>query len=308
MRRKRFVPVQKKTEYVSFAGGLVDNKTPVLLIPPGHVRSSQNVVERFTGGYEMFVAYERFSGQPAPSEAIFALLDVTLTGSVSLGDVVTDDTATAYGTVIAINEGELVLTKIEGTFAVGNIKVSSTVVGTCSGAQSYNSASSRFLAAKYTALAADCYREDIGPAPGSGASRGGWYYGGVNYCFRDNETGTKTVMYKESSAGWVEVDLGYELEFTSGGTYTPQEGDTITGQTSGATAVLARVVLESGSYSAGDVQGRFIFASQIGTFVAEDIDIGANLNVATLAGDSSAIEFSNPGGRFECITDRKSVV
>jgi hypothetical protein len=79
-----------------------------------------------------------------------------------------------------------------------------------------------------------------------------------------------------------------------------QEGDTITGATSGATAVLTRVALESGTFAGGTAAGTLVFASQTGTFQAENLNVGANLNVATIAGNSSAITLL-PDGRFEFV-------
>ena len=97
------------------------------------------------------------------------------------------------------------------------------------------------------------------------------------------------------------VALGREVAFTSGGTYVIAEGNTITGATSAATAVITRVVLESGSWAAGTAAGRLIFASQTGTFQAENLDVGANLNVATIAANSSAITLS-PLGNYKCVS------
>lgn len=298
-RHKRYVRVPLKTEYVEFSGGMVDDKTPTMQVPPGHLRSSHNFIERFNGGYETAPPYERLDGRTAPSSANYASLPVTLTGSVAVGDIVTDDTAAAQGTVIYIADNALILSKISGTFAVGNVKVGSTVIGTCSSAQAVGQAPNKYANAMYRGLAADLYRDDIAAVPGSGTVRGVFYYKGEKYAFRDNAGATETIMYQATASGWSPVSLGYELPFTSGGTQTVLEGDTITGATSGATAVVTRVVKTSGTWSAGDAAGKLIFAEQTGTFVAEDLDIGVHLNVATIAGDSSAISFSIPGGTFD---------
>jgi hypothetical protein len=65
--------------------------------------------------------------------------------------------------------------------------------------------------------------------------------------------------------------------------------------------VITRVVLESGTWAAGTAAGRLIFASQTGNFVAENLNIGASLNVATVAANSSAITLS-PLGTYKCVT------
>lgn len=132
--------------------------------------------------------------------------------------------------------------------------------------------------------------------PGSGPVRGVWEYKGTAYCFRDNASATEGVMFKATAGGWSAVALGRTLDFTSGGTYEIAEGNVITGATSGATATVTRVVKTSGDWTTGDAAGRLIFASQTGTFQAENLDVGASLNVATIAGNSSAITL--PAGGF----------
>ncbi len=114
--------------------------------------------------------------------------------------------------------------------------------------------------------------------------------------------GLSAEIYKSSSAGWTLVPLGFELSFTSGGTTTISDGDTITGLTSGATAAVTRVMLQSGTFAAGTAAGRFIFASQTGTFVAENIEVSSSGDLGTIAGDSSAITLL-PSGRYELITN-----
>ena len=76
------------------------------------------------------------------------------------------------------------------------------------------------------------------------------------------------------------------------------DGIVITGVTSGATATVSRVVLESGSFAAGTAVGRFIFATQTGTFQSEFVKNAANVNIATIAGNSSNITLPI-GGRYE---------
>lgn len=294
----KFPTVKILSQFVPFEGGL-DIVTPALRARSGTCSDAQNFVQNINGGYAPYKGYERYSGQPAPSDAAYATLSTTITGSVSLGDVLTDNATTSYGTVIALETDITVLTKLTGTFSTGNIKVGGVVVGTCVGAQTVDGASTTKLHAQYKNLAADVYRDDIGAVPGSGITRGIVSFDDVQYAFRDNAGGTAVDMYKSSVSGWSPVSLGRELSFTSGGTVVIAEGDTIEGETGGATAVITRVVLETGTWAAGSAAGRLIFASQTGTFQSETIKVGTDLNVATIAGNSSAITFSIPGGRFE---------
>lgn len=87
----------------------------------------------------------------------------------------------------------------------------------------------------------------------------------------------------------VDVPLKYGqgvVDFTSGGTYEVVVGNTIEGATSGATAVVADIVLDSGTWAGGDAAGHFHVKNQTGTFQAENLDVGANPNVATIAADA----------------------
>jgi hypothetical protein len=87
----------------------------------------------------------------------------------------------------------------------------------------------------------------------------------------------------------------YKLDFTGGGTTAIAAGDTITGATSAATAIVDSVVLTSGSWSGGDAAGCFFIYSQTGTFESENLDVGSSTNLATIAADSSALTQSVTG-------------
>lgn len=299
---KKLPAVPIKTEYVPFNGGL-DVVSPPLSIADGHCRDAQNYEIDINGGYVGATGYERFDGHASPSDAAYAVLSCTITGVVVTGDVLTDDAGTTFGTVVALPTGQAILTKITGTFSTGNIKVGATVVGTCVGAQVIDGATDASLQAQYKNLAADAYRTDILVVPGSGSILGVWLFGDVKYAFRNNVGGSAVDMYKSTTSGWSQVSLGRELAFTSGSVTAITEGQTITGATSGATAVVTRVCLETGSWASGTAAGHFIFASQTGTFQAENINVGASPNLATIAGNSSAITFAIPGGRFSFINE-----
>jgi len=295
-----------KFDFISFEGGY-DTETQAWAVPSGKLREAQNYEIANTGGYVDITGYEIFDGQTAPSSATYAILDVSITGSIAVGDTITQLVSGATAVVLAVVTTEtpnyLVITKITGTFnATDDLQVSAVTEGAALSVSRQSGASTGLLHATYTNLAADNYRADIGAVPGSGIIRGIYMIDNVWYAWRDNAGGTEAELYKSSASGWTAVPLGFELSFTSGGTYTIAEGDTITGATSTFTAVVTRVVLESGSFAAGDAAGRLIMASKTGVFVAENLDVGANANVATIAGDATAITML-PGGRFEMIID-----
>lgn len=298
----RKLPTTKiASEFIPFQGGL-DVVTPVLHAQRGTCSEAQNFVQDINGGYRTYTGYERYDGQTSPSDALYAVLDATGIVGGSVGDTLDGAVSAASGEIITITATSFILTKLSGTFQAENVLVGAAVVGVSTGEQVVDGASTTLLHAQYNNLAADVYRADIVAVPGSGNILGIVSYGDVQYAFRNNAGSTAAVMYKSTSSGWSLVALGRELSFTSGGTYVVAEGDEIEGETSGAKATLTRVVLETGTFAGGNASGRFIFASQTGTFQSENIKVGANANVATLSSDSSAITFAVSSGRFEFIT------
>lgn len=72
-------------------------------------------------------------------------------------------------------------------------------------------------------------------------------------------------------------------------------GETIVGNSSSATAVVMEYTVTSGSFAGGDAAGNlYLWYGQTGTFTAEDLNIGANSDVATVAGNSSNNCFDKP--------------
>lgn len=287
---------------ILFDGGL-DQETPAWSVKPGHVREASNYERSIQGGYEDITGYERYDGRPRPSSASYSTMDVTISGSLSAGDTITGATSGATGVLVAVvTDGTpdyVVMTKVSGTFQDGeNLEVSASVEAVAASAANVDGATTSKLHAQYRNLAADEYRSDIAVVPGSGAILGVFMLNGDVFAFRNNAGGTAAVMHKASTSGWVAVDLNSELAFDSGGTYEIAEGDTITGATSGATATVRRVALGDGSFAGGDAEGYLILTGISGTFQAEDLDVGGNLNVATISGDASAITLS-PGGDYE---------
>ena len=297
MRRAARMPTPQM-EFVPFSGGL-DLVSTAIQAEPNRCRLSQNWEIDINNGYQPIKGYERYDGRDSPSSATYAIITITLTGTISVGDTITGVTSSATGVVISRPTGQVVITKLSGSFQNGEtLNVGGVGQATTTSAATTNSATTSLLHAQYLNLAADEYRSDITTVTGSNDIIGLCHLNDVIYAFRPNAGNTAVDLYKSSSSGWVNVALGRELSFTSGGATEITEGQTITGATSAATAVVTRVVVESGTWGAGTAAGRFIFASQTGTFQAENIDVGASANLATIAGDSAAITLST-GGRFE---------
>jgi len=289
------VPV--KVEYTAFNGGL-DTTTPPLNVPPGMCRRAQNYEQDLNGGYRRIDGYERYDGRTSPSSAQYSILTCTLTGSVSVGDTVTDNAGTSTAVVIATASGQLILTKVVGAWPAGNLRKSGNVVGTFAASPSAGTASTSILDAQYLNLAADVYRSDIAVVPGSGNILGVWLYDDDVYAFRNNAGGTATVMHKAGVSGWTAVDLGEEIEFTNSNTGVG-EGDTIS--QGGVTATIERVVLETGTLLSGINTGRLILSGRTGGNFAAGAATTTGGGVVTLGGAQTAITFAVPGGRFEFV-------
>lgn len=296
MRKIPQVPLA--TGVIPFAGGLDTTSSP-MFAKAGTCSASRNVYQGVNGGYVVCQGYERFDGSGKPSLAAYAILPVISLPSVSVGDTVTDGTETA--TALLVTNKYLVIWDYSGAFAPGDILIDDVVVGTSTSTQIIGGAADAKLDAEYQLLAANARRAEVLKPPGSGRTLGGKYYNGHLYTFRNNAEGTAAGMWKATESGWEAVDLGKELSFSSGGTFEPFDGDLIVGGTSGAMATITRVVLESGSWAAGNAVGRFMVGTVTGTFSnGELLTIDGSVNAATAGGDAADITLL-PGGNFELV-------
>lgn len=291
---KQLPPVPVKMDYFALKGGL-NQTSPPLTMPPGFAVDAINWECDINGGYSRIKGYERYDGHAQPSDALLYTIPTSTAGAWNVGDTITGGSSGATATYIATTASGLIVTKVTGTFAAEPLTPGG---GVATGSQYLGGAESLSAEATYRNRAADVYRALIAVVPGSGGILGVKYYAGALYALRNNVGGTAAEMYKSATSGWTAVALGREMYFTSGGTYEVEDGDTITGATSGKTATVTRVVLESGSWAAGTAAGRFIFATESGVFqAAETLNVGANINVATVTAASVAITLA-PSGRY----------
>lgn len=243
-------PVQY--DLIRLNGGL-DQVTPTLSLPPGFARKAANFEASITGGYTRIAGYERYDGRPSPSAALYVILICNLTGTVAVGNTIIGQSSAATGKVIARDGDQVVITRETGTFvATEGLVVGATAVGTITTIQGVDS--DGYQDAVYRNLAADDYRADITTVPGSGNILGVGIHAGIVYAWRNNIGATAAVMYKATSSGWTAVSLGSYVGFNTGGVEI-LVGSTITGQTSGATAVVVKVVLEGGAWSTSNAEG-----------------------------------------------------
>ena len=268
---------QTVPDYYPLGGGL-DLLTPAISMPPGKVISSQNYEPEIGGGYKRIKGFERFSGKALPSSKSYWLATVALTGTVAVGNTITGVTSTATGVVIAIESATvLVLAVVSGTFAAETIQVAASNVGTVS-AVTAASAPDPSNHADYNNLAADNWRAQIAAVTGSGAIRGVWYYGGSWYAFRDDAGVGK--MWKATGSGWTQVTFGKEIQFT-GAVGEIIAGQTITGATSGATALVVKPMLRTGTWTVSGA-GTLIISTITGTWQSgEAVQVGGITKVTS---------------------------
>jgi hypothetical protein len=216
--------------YVSLDGGL-DLVTPPIEAEGGKCVEALNVYEAVKGGYTTLLGYEEFDGRPAPSKATYYHIygssvvgtpaelavgatlsigtftttiianqydgagDVVLIGSESSGD--TPDTAD-YPVTVTIGSGTFV---VNALVSLGRPS-QSWEVGT------YIS---------YLNTAHEQRRSAITPPTGTGPITGVAQINSDVLAWR-NVTGTGSVAYKASSAGWQAIPYAeiYEVDISAG--------------------------------------------------------------------------------------------
>ena len=289
----KMVPV--KYDLIRLQGGL-DLVSPTLSLKPGVLREAVNFEVSPFGGYARISGYERVDGRPSPSGASYAIFNVSLTATVSVGDTITGATSGHTAVVIATpDSATLVVTKVSAAFTLTEgLKVGGVTKGTLASVGSNISLSAK-ISAQYQQLASNVYRNDIAAVPGSGSIRGVAYFNSKVYAWRDNVGATALGMYVSSSSGWTAVPLGYEIHFNAG-TAKIHVGDTVTGGSSGAHGVVTHIATQSGDWSTSDDAGQIVFSTITGAFTSgEALKVGGTTK-ATSATASSAITLA-PGGR-----------
>lgn len=295
--------------YYSLKGGL-DQETPAIAVDPGRAIAVLNH-ESAVSGYKRTQGYERFDGQPAPSAATFSTLTFTA-GSTAFvaGQTVTGLTSGATARVLALAvltsgawtgtaAGTFPIHLIVGTFVVGeSLRVGGVTVATLASLPIEGDGYESALAQTYLTLSRDYARSLIIAPVGTGAIRGLIWYGGKLNVWRDN--GGVGVLRTSSAAGWVAPNLGSLLLFKTG-TAAFVAGNTITGFTSGATAVIRQVALNAGTaWATGNAAGTVVLDSVVGVFQnGEQLRVGGTTR-ALADGVVSAATFP-AGGRYEFV-------
>lgn len=273
-----------RTHIVRLAGGL-DLETPVQAQKPGTLQTSVNYECALTGGYSRIEGYERYDGRPEPSSAIYEQMTLGSV-AVAVGDAITGATSGATGVVCQVEGTNIAYTKGTGAFLLGeDIQVGAVTVSMVANL----SGVPRMLDEDATAraLAANIYRSDIEAPPGEGAILGGAMLNGDVYAWRKDVGLAGMSIYKATPAGWVLVPLLWELSFTAGSTLYA-EGSTVS--KGGVTAVVRRVVHETGDWGTSNATGRLIVETPSGTFTA---GAAAGGGACTLSGAATRIALIN---------------
>lgn len=329
-------PVKDSTTYFGakavqsgavFPGGL-DLLTPPLSLHPGAVRDIMNFEVSQNGGYGRIGGYERFSGQPSPSGAAFTIVQVETYVTVpSVGDEISQASSGATGTVALVNNAPgayyMVVTKTAGVFDTSGVVTKSNPSYTVTEANPLTVTASNspfvvplaasvvgtaipttlqltaMLNAQYQAAAADIYRADIDPVPGSGPVLGVVHmiFNGNDYvyAFRANDAGTAVAIWQSSTAGWVSIPLYNTIEFTAAGTATPMDGDTLT--QGPATATIQRVMIQDGTIAGSTARGTLVVTTPNLGFEAGPATTSSGTTL-TLSGPQEPIVIQ-PGGHYQ---------
>lgn len=297
--RPRFT--QTQYSYYAMMGGL-DLATPAIELDPGRCFDAQNYEPMPVGGYRRINGYERYDGRTSPTSARYWVLPATVTGTLTLGATLTGLTSGATGRILGTYASGIVLGRVSADFQNGeSLQISGVTVATSTAASSESGAGSSSDDADYRLLAANDRRNDIQAVPGSGPVRGVWVYNDEVYAFRDNALATAGDMFKSTSSGWAQVTFGNEIQFNTA-VGQINDGDTVTGLTSGASATVTRALLRSGTWTASGVGTLVLGAITGGPFqTGEALQVGG-VTKATSTTASTAIARA-PGGRLEAVND-----
>ncbi len=284
--------------------------SPPLTIAPGKLLYSKNYECDMIGRYKSIQGYERFDGQPKPSDASYWVLNFDAgTAAISEGNIVTGATSGATGKALIINgvvtsgayatsdaAGYLVLTVVAGTFQNNeNLQVSAVTKCVANGTAISRGASNDTDDDTWRQDAIETARALILAVPGTGNILGVWQYNGVKYAFRNNAGNTATDMYKSSTAGWTLCVLGSRLNFTAGSAAFTENCTVSQGGVSGT---VKRVVVQSGTWAGVNAAGYLIVYSITGGNFAAGAISGSPAGAATASGAQTTNTLTK-SGRYE---------
>jgi len=302
-RRRRTTSV-RTSDRVVFRMGL-DLVSSAEQIDPGALLSCRNYeVQYLSGrkgpgsGYRRLAGFEVFDGHPRPHMAEYWRVDLSSIagGPFVYGETVTDGVETAIVVAYVVDEaaaddtGYIIITDL-----TNDVDEGATWTGNTSGATAYGAGSTEYQGQEdedlhdAAQLLAEDYRrafiQKVGEGLCEGPVRGVHVYNDTVYAFRDLIGGTGGSMWRSTVSGWEQIDLGWQVRFEQG-EKQPNEGDTLTGVSSGASCVIRRIVSTSGMWAGGDGVGYFVTDTIVnGPFVSgEDLQVsGVKIAISNTA-------------------------
>lgn len=297
--------------YFALSGGL-DQESAAIAVPPGRAIAVLNH-EAMSRGYQRTQGFERFDGRPRPSDATFYVATFTNgTIEIEAGDSVLGYVSNATALVLAVTldegtdwdgdgTGTIILHQVSGAFVPAEaLRVGGVTYAVIEDVPTQGDGNEDAQSLAYLVEAREYARAQITVVPGSGPVRGVVWYEGLLHAWRDNAGATAGILHHSSAAGWNAPDLGNSVLFTNGGPYEIVAGDTITGNLSGATATVRTIATDalSNRWDLGTATGTMVLDDIVGTFVSEEINVGANIAIANIAEEPEPYVFP-PGGRYE---------
>ncbi len=287
-------------DYYDFQGGLIIEPNPKS-IPPGALLGVKNYYPDIWGGYRRVAGYERYDGRTKISETDFFAVEFTYTNATSfiVGETITFTGSGALGTTIAVlNDatpaigvtGWLVFRIVTGTPADTDTLSGGTSGGAADADSDLltNVAPTAQYELEWRNATQDDYRSTITAVPGEGDVKGVFVFDGELFAFRKKSGQDEDGFYRATTTGWTEITLGTKVYFTNG-TIEPTEGSFVRGF-GGALAAVQRVVVNQGTWDAGDAEGYFVADEVNGTFNA-----GEDVTSYTPLGGSGDKLFEIPG-------------
>ena len=347
-KRRRALP-QPRRHVSNFRGGL-DTETPVWLVRPGRCRDASNFEINLQNTYSDIPGYERFDGRPAPSGATYTVIFFGAGRTFDFDAMIRPETprrlrmrrTSAHPWVYARELGRNAedTARVISAPRLGNggartdIDIGAMVQYRDSESGSWLPGSvedkpdvaavlpletvNQKLHAELLGEAADAFREEIGPVPGSGPVRGVWILNGAEYAARDDADGARVRIHKATAAGWAEVPVGQTVKTVhfrngnkTGGTAETPDG-TLTSIVQGANHFGAAqlgdisIVKDFGTWANGTAVGRIVFTAATAALLKQAANIVSENFQGTVEIDAARFNLAT-GGRFETVIGNMGV-
>lgn len=310
-RRRRRTQVRSRDK-VKLRGGLniVDSAEG---IDPGELLAVRNYEPHYkTMAYRRIAGFEVFDGRIRPHLAEYWKVDLIgiSGGPFTLGETVAGGGEFAIVISYVVDEeaaddsGYLILSEL-----TNDVDEGATWVGNTSSASGLGLSATEFEGQEdedlhdQSQIAAEDYRRafitKVGEGACEGPVRGVNVFSNIIYAFRDLIGGTEGSLWKSTATGWQRIEIGFKVRFEDG-FKQPNEGDLVTGVSSGATCVIQRVVVTQGMFAGPDAVG-YIITQEIltGPFISsEDLSIGGNVFATTDISLPQVTQTLPPRGKY----------